>query len=149
MRILALDVGTKTIGVAASDELRIAAHGVTTIKRTELERDLEALSKIIDEYNPSEILVGISYKDDCTLSKRGEEILKFAEEIKKMFSIPVELWDESFSTVRAEEILLEADLSRKKRKKVIDKVAAVFMLEGYLESKRQISLPRINGDEHE
>jgi putative Holliday junction resolvase len=137
MRILALDVGTKTIGVAVSDELGISAHGVTTIKRTDLKRDLEALRKIIDEYNPSEILVGVPYNYDGTVSKRGEGILKFAEKIKNAFSLPVEYWDESFSTADAERMLLEADLSRKKRKRVIDKMAAVFILEGYLEKKRK------------
>ncbi|MGH7800739.1 MAG: Holliday junction resolvase RuvX [Thermodesulfobacteriota bacterium] len=136
MRILALDVGTKTIGVAVSDELGIAAHGVTTVKRTDLKRDIEALSKIIDQYKPYEILVGVPYNYDGTVSKRGEEILKFAEKIKTTFSLPVRYWDESFSTVDAEKILLEADLSRKKRKKVIDKMAAVFILEGYLDKKR-------------
>jgi putative Holliday junction resolvase len=136
MRILALDVGTKTIGVAVSDELGIAAHGVTTIKRKELKRDLEALRKLIDEYKPSEMLVGVPYHSDGTVSKRGQGILKFAEVLKKTFSIPVEFWDESYSTVSAEEVLLEADLSRRKRKKVIDKMAAVFILEEYLESKR-------------
>ena len=79
MRILSLDVGTKTIGIAVSDELGIAAHGVTTIRRTEFKRDLEALRKIIDEYKPAEILVGVPYKDDGTVGKRGEDILKFAE----------------------------------------------------------------------
>ena len=74
MRILALDVGTRTIGVAVSDELWIAAHGVTTIKRSDLRRDLEALRKIIDQYKPSEILVGVPYNYDGTVSKRGEEI---------------------------------------------------------------------------
>ncbi|MGH7908553.1 MAG: Holliday junction resolvase RuvX [Thermodesulfobacteriota bacterium] len=136
MRILALDVGTKTIGVAVSDELGIAAHGVTTVKRTDLKRDIEALGKIIDQYKPYEILVGVPYNYDGTVSKRGEEILKFAEKIRTTFSLPVEYWDESFSTVDAEKILLEADLSRKKRKKVIDKMAAVFILEGYLDRKR-------------
>lgn len=136
MRILALDVGTKTIGVAVSDELGIAAHGVTTIKRTELRRDIEALRKIINEYNPSEILVGVPYNIDGTVGKRGQDILKFAEKIKKAFSLPVEFCDESFSTVDAERLLLEADLSRRKRKRVIDKMAAVFILEGYLEKKR-------------
>ncbi|HSE83052.1 MAG TPA: Holliday junction resolvase RuvX [Thermodesulfobacteriota bacterium] len=148
MRILALDVGTKTIGVAVSDELGIAAHGVTTIKRTELKRDLETLRKIIDEYNPSEILVGIPYNSDGTVSKRGKEILKFAEKLKKTFPIPVEFWDESFSTVRAEEVLLEADLSRRKRKKVIDKIAAVFILEDYLRAKANVQ-PRIDTNGHE
>ena len=138
MRILALDVGTKTIGVAVSDELRIAARGVTTIKRTDLKRDLEALRKIIDQYSPSEVLVGVPYNNDGAVSKRGEVILKFVEKIKNSFSLPIELWDESFSTVDAEKILLEADLSRKKRRKVIDKLAAVFILQDYLQQKVNI-----------
>jgi len=99
MRILALDVGTKTIGVAVSDELGIAAHVVTTVKRKDSKRDLEALRKIIDQYKPSEILIGVPYKYDDTVSKRGAEILKFAEKIKDTYSLPVEYWDESFSTV--------------------------------------------------
>src|ERR1700741_494536 len=135
MRILALDVGTKTIGVAVSDELGIAAHGVTTIKRVGIKRDIEALGRIINQYNPSEILVGVPYNLDGTVGKRGQDILKFAEKIKETFSIPVEFWDESFSTADAEKMLIEADLSRRKRKKVIDKMAAVFILEGYLERK--------------
>lgn len=135
MRILALDVGTKTIGVAVSDELGIAAHGVTTIKRKELKRDFEILRKIVEEYMPSEILVGVPYRFDGTVGKRGEEILKFAEKVRKTFSIPVEFWDESFSTVNAEKALLEADLSRRKRKKVVDKIAAVFILQDYLKAK--------------
>ena len=136
MRILALDVGTKTIGVAVSDELGIAAHGITTIKRSDLRRDLEALRRIIDEYNPSEILVGVPYNVNGSVGRRGEAILKFAEEIKQTFPVPVKLWDESFTTVEAEKVLIEADLSRRKRKKVIDKMAAVFILEGYLDHKR-------------
>ena len=149
MRILALDVGTKTIGVAVSDELQIAAHGLTTIKRGELAHDIEALCKIVDEYKPSEIVVGVPYRDDGTVGKRGEDILRFAEKVKEMFPVPVEFWDESFSTVKAEEILLEADLSRRKRKKVIDKMAAVFILEGYLESKKQVYQSQIDTNEYE
>lgn len=148
MRILALDVGTKTIGVAVSDELRIAAHGVSTIKRTDLKRDLEALHKIVDKYKPSEILVGVPYNYDGTVSKRGEEILRFAEKIKATFSLPLEFWDESFSTVSAENILLEADLSRKKRKRVIDKVAAVIILQDYLRSRENVE-PRTDTNEYE
>jgi putative Holliday junction resolvase len=136
MRILALDVGTKTIGVAVSDELGIAAHGVTTIKRVGVKRDIEALAKIINQYNPSEILVGVPYNIDGTVGKRGQDILRFAERIKEAFSLPVEFSDESFSTADAERMLIEADMSRKKRKRVIDKMAAVFILEGYLERKR-------------
>lgn len=148
MRILALDVGTKTIGVAVSDEIRIAAHGVTTIKRTELKRDLDAIGRLIGNYNPSEILIGVPYNSDGTVSKRGEVILEFAEKIKEKFSLPVEPWDESFSTVSAENILLEADLSRKKRRKVIDKVAAVIILQDYLKSRENVE-PRTDTNEYE
>jgi putative Holliday junction resolvase len=137
MRILALDVGTKTIGVAVSDELGIAAHGVTTIKRVGVKRDIEALRRIINQYNPSEILVGVPYNIDGTVGKRGQDILRFAERIKKAFSLPVEFSDESFSTVDAEKMLIEADIGRKKRKRVIDKMAAVFILQWYLENKRR------------
>lgn len=136
MRVLALDVGTKTIGVAVSDELRITANGLTTLKRTSEARDLEALRGFIDEFKPAVIVVGIPYLDDGGLSKRGEAIVEFAEKIRTTFGIQVEHWDESFSTVAAEKALIEADVSRKKRKKVVDKIAAVIILREYLESLR-------------
>ena len=136
MRTLALDVGTKTIGVAVSDELGITANGITTIKRKGLKQDLNELDEIVKEYRPGEILVGLPYQTDGSLSERGQQILSFAEKIREAFSLPIEFWDESFSTVHAEEKLIEANMSRKKRKKVIDKIAAVFILQEYLESKR-------------
>ena len=136
MRILALDVGTKTIGVAVSDELGITANGVTTIRRKSLEKDLGELSILIQEYKPEEILVGIPYNMEGGVSKSGDRILKFSDKIRVAFSLPVVFWDESYSTVNAEEKLIEANMSRKKRKKVIDKMAAVFILQEYLESKR-------------
>ncbi len=136
MRTLALDVGTKTIGVAVSDELGITANGITTIRRKSLKDDLSELDIFVKEYKPGEILVGVPYQMDGSVSKRGEQILKFADKIKAAFALPVVFWDESYSTVHAEEKLIEANMSRKKRKKVIDKVAAVFILQEYLESKR-------------
>ena len=136
MRTLALDVGTKTIGVAVSDELGITANGITTIRRKSLKDDLNELDALLKEYKPGEILVGVPYQMDGSVSERGEQILKFAEKIKSTFALPVVFWDESYSTVHAEEKLIEANMSRKKRKKVIDKVAAVFILQEYLESKR-------------
>ncbi len=136
MRTLALDVGTKTIGVAISDELGITANGVTTIRRKNVEHDIGEIRKIIDLYAPSEILIGIPYRSDGSVTKRGEGILKFAGKIKEAFHLPVKYWDESFSTSRAEQFLIDADLSRKKRKKVIDKMAAVYILAEYLESRR-------------
>jgi putative Holliday junction resolvase len=139
MRILALDVGTKTIGVAVSDELGITANGVTTIRRRDLEYDFGELGKIISEYSPSELLVGVPYRSDGTVSKRGEAILEFAQKVKEKFGLPVKYWDESFSTSNAERYLIDADLSRKKRKKVIDKMAAVYILAEYLESRRNLT----------
>jgi len=136
LRTLALDVGTKTIGIAVSDELGITANGITTIRRKSLRDDLNELDILVKEYKPGEILVGVPYQMDGSVSKRGEQILKFAEKIKSTFALPVVFWDESYSTVHAEEKLIEANMSRKKRKKVIDKVAAVFILQEYLESKR-------------
>lgn len=139
MRTLALDVGTKTIGVAVSDELGITANGITTIKRKGLKQDLNELDEIVKEYRPGEILVGLPYQTDGSLSEQGQQILSFAEKIREAFSLSIEFWDESFSTVHAEEKLIEANMSRKKRKKVIDKIAAVFILQEYLESKRYLS----------
>ena len=136
MRTLALDVGTKTIGVAVSDEQGTIANGVTTIKRKELKSDLRLIGEFIEKYHPSEILVGIPYNTDGVLSERGKKILKFSNILERAFFLPVRLWDESFSTADAEEVLLAADVSRRKRKKVVDKMAAVLILQSYLETKR-------------
>lgn len=136
MRTLALDVGTKTIGIAVSDELGITANGITTIQRKSLKDDLGELAVLVSEYNPGEIVVGVPYQMDGSVSERGQQILNFSEKIKEAFSLPIVLWDESFSTVNAEKKLIEGNMSRKKRKKVIDKIAAVFILQEYLESKR-------------
>lgn len=138
MRVLALDVGTKTIGVAVSDELGITANGVTTIKRKDIEYDTAELGRIIGLYSPSELLVGIPYRSDGSVGKRGEEIMRFADKLKKAFAIPVTYWDESYSTADAERLLISADVSRKKRKRVIDKMAAVYILAEYLESRRPV-----------
>ena len=134
MRTMALDVGTKTIGVAVSDELGITANGVTTLRRKDAGYDIEEIKKIVDEYSPSEIIVGVPYDMKGDVSKRGEEIIKFAQRLKEALSLPLKYWDESFSTVNAERVLIDANVSRKKRKRVIDKMAAVFILEEYLQS---------------
>lgn len=138
MRILALDVGTRTIGVAVSDELGITANGVATIRRKDIEYDKAELGKIIERYAPTEILVGIPYRSDGGVGKRGQEIMKFADILKGAFDLPVVYWDESFSTADAERFLISADVGRKKRKQVIDKMAAVYILAEYLESKRPV-----------
>lgn len=135
MRVLALDVGTKTIGVAVSDELGITANGVKTLKRITAKGDIQELKELVVEFKPAKILIGLPYNSDGSLSKRGEQILRFSKQIENSLSIPIVYWDESFSTVNAEKYLLEANLSRKKRKKVIDKMAAVYILKEYLDSQ--------------
>ncbi len=134
MRVLALDVGTKTIGVAVSDELKISSNGVKKIDRKDFKNDLNEIKKILDQYKPTEIVVGVPYREDGSLGARGIDIKKFAKKIENSFKIPVVYFDESYSTVIAERALIEADVSRKKRKKLIDKMAAVVILQDYLES---------------
>lgn len=135
MRIMGLDVGSKTIGVAVSDDMGWTAQGVTTIIRKNLDSDLEELRKLIGQYNPLEIVVGLPKNMDGTIGKQAEEMLALTKIMKKSLNIHVIAWDERLSTVAANRFLLEADLSRKKRKKVINKMAAVFILQGYLDSK--------------
>ena len=136
MKTLALDIGTKTIGVAISDELGITANGIKTIQRKKHNTDLEELKLIVDEYKPDQIVVGLPYNSDGSLGKRGKNIEKFSEKIKKYLKLPIEFWDESYSTVNAENFLIkQANVGRKKRKKIIDKMAAVVILQEFLNSK--------------
>jgi putative Holliday junction resolvase len=130
---MGLDIGTRTIGVAISDELGIAAHGLKTIRRKSMEEDLKEIATIIRELEIDKIVVGLPKKMDGTLGTQAEIVFQWIEVLKDKIHVPVVTWDERLSTVGASKILLEADLSRKKRKKVIDKVAAVLILQGYLE----------------
>ncbi len=134
-RTISLDIGTKTIGVAISDELGITANGVCTIRRENEKKDLAQLRDIIEQYSPREILVGIPYNQDGSLGSRAKSIKKFSERIRDSLSLPVKYWDESFSTKTSEQTLIEAGMGRKKRKTVIDKMAATVILEEYLLSK--------------
>lgn len=136
MRILGLDVGSKTIGVAVSDELGWTAQGLKTIEIQEDKQKsgIPELEKIIREYGIEKIIVGLPKNMNGTIGPRGEISLQFAKLLKNRFSLPVELWDERLTTMAAERILLTADVSRKKRKKVIDKMAASLILQSYLDS---------------
>jgi putative holliday junction resolvase len=136
MRTLGLDVGTKTIGVAASDELGWTAQGVETIKRDSEnpQSDWDKLSKLITDLEINKVVVGLPKNMNGTIGPSGEACQQFAEEVKQRFALPVILWDERLTTVAAEKMLIAADMSRKKRKKVIDKMAAVMILQGYLDS---------------
>ena len=136
MRIMGLDVGSKTIGVAISDELGITAQGFKTIKRKAMEDDLRELYTIISQFQIEKIVVGLPKNMDGSLGKQAEFVLGWIEDLKNKIQLPVETWDERLSTVEATKTLLKADLSRKKRKGVIDKLAAVLILQGYLQQIR-------------
>ena len=136
MRLLGLDVGEKTIGVALSDELGWTAQGLEVIRRKSNKEDFGRLAEIVEQYAVEEIIVGLPKNMDGSIGPRAEMIQKFAGTLKDKLGLPIKFWDERLTTVSAERTLLEADVSRKKRKKVIDKMAAMFILQGYLDMKR-------------
>jgi putative Holliday junction resolvase len=136
MRTLGLDVGTKTIGVAASDALGLTAQAITTVRRTSLKADLAALAELVREYEAERFVVGLPLNMDGTEGPRAEATRKFVEVLTQAFGLPVEFWDERLSTVAATRTLLEADMSRAKRRQVIDQMAAQFILQGWLDSRQ-------------
>jgi putative holliday junction resolvase len=137
MRVLGLDLGTKTLGVAVSDELGWTAQGLETIKIDEEQGQfgLKRLRELIEAYHVEAIVLGFPKNMNGTVGPRGEASQQFAEILKREFGLPVILWDERLSTMAAERMLISADVSRKKRKQVIDKMAAVMILQSYLDSK--------------
>ncbi|MFY0570700.1 Holliday junction resolvase RuvX [Archangium lansingense] len=140
MRTLGLDFGTKTIGVAASDALGLTAQTVTTIRRTSLKADLAALKELVHEYEVERFVVGLPLNMDGSEGPRAEATHKFVATLTQALGLPVELWDERLSTVAAQRTLLEADLSRAKRREVIDQMAAQFILQGWLDARHPPSL---------
>ncbi|MBU2700919.1 putative Holliday junction resolvase [Sporomusaceae bacterium BoRhaA] len=135
MRIIGLDVGDRTIGVAVSDLLGWTAQGVEVIRRKNTDLDFERLAELIDQYEVENVLIGWPKNMNGTIGPRCEKVQAFADEFKLRFPAQkIILWDERLSTVAAAKSLIAADVSRAKRKKVIDKMAAVFILQGYLDS---------------
>ncbi|KXY25508.1 Holliday junction resolvase [Bacillus cereus] len=137
MRILGLDVGTKTVGVAISDEMGWTAQGLETIKINE-ERGhfgFDRISELVKQYNVDKIVVGLPKNMNGTIGPRGEACQQFAENLRELLQLDVVMWDERLSTMAAERLLISADVSRRKRKQVIDKMAAVVILQGFLDSK--------------
>lgn len=135
-RYLGLDVGNKTIGIAVSDPLGLTAQGVKTIRRKGIKRDLEELEEIINQYDVQTLVVGLPKNMNNTLGPQGEKVLKFVEKVKDKIDVDIIMQDERLTTVSAERALINADISRKKRKDVIDKVAATYILQAYLEKLR-------------
>ncbi|RXT14774.1 Holliday junction resolvase RuvX [Ammoniphilus sp. CFH 90114] len=136
MRIMGLDLGDKTIGVAISDEMGWTAQGIETIKRSNLDADLRRLSELVLEYTVQEVVVGLPKNMNGTIGPRGEMCQKFSKVVEDRLKLPVRMWDERLTTMAAEKMLVAADVSRKKRKQVIDKMAAVMILQGYLDFRK-------------
>ena len=140
MKKLALDVGDKTIGVAVSDALNITAQGVTTIERVGIRKDCGKVMDHVKEFGCDTVVIGLPRKLDGTDSPQTEKVYEFKRMLENkmrssgMADVKIEFYDERLTTVMAEKVLIEADVSRGKRKKVIDKQAAVLILQGYLDS---------------
>jgi putative holliday junction resolvase len=136
MRTMGLDIGTHTIGVAISDELGITAQGLKTLRRKSMDEDFKEIAGIIHQFEIEKIVVGLPKNMNGTLGTQAEIVLKWIKVLIDKIHVQVVTWDERLSTVGATKILLEADLSRRKRKRVIDKLAAVLILQGYLDRSR-------------
>ncbi len=133
IKTLALDVGDRTIGVAVSDALGIAAHPVETVRRTHLKQDIARIQTLLAENAAERIVVGLPRMLDGSIGVQAQKVQTFVEALEKEVRVPVITWDERFSTVAAERALIQSGLTRKKRKTVVDQVAAVFFLQGYLD----------------
>lgn len=136
MRIMGLDVGSKTVGVAVSDPFGWTAQGIETIqiKESKEEFGIDRLTELVQEYEVTEFVIGLPKNMNGTIGPRAEASMRYAELLENTFGLPVHLLDERLTTVQAERMLIEeGNASRSKRKKVIDKLAAVMILQNYLE----------------
>jgi putative Holliday junction resolvase len=138
-RLVGLDVGDATIGVAVSDELGLTAQAIGVIRRSKLESDLRQLENLLVSYQPERFVVGLPLNMNGTVGPQAKKVQAFVDALARHFGVPVDSWDERLSTVAAGRLLEEAELSRTKRKRVIDKVAAAFILQGYMDRWRSTS----------
>ena len=136
MRVMGIDLGEKRVGVAVSDELGWTAQGVKTINNTGKIKDLmEEIKQLAQELNVEKVVVGLPKNMNGTTGPQGEKAIDFADKLARHLGLPVATWDERLTTVAAERILVSADISRAKRRKVIDKMAAAIILQDYLNAK--------------
>jgi len=134
-RVLGLDVGSKTIGMAVSDLLGITAQGLQTYRRQNKRLDFEALERIIREYDVGEIVVGYPLRLSGATGTQSEKMTIFAEELRKRFGLPVHLWDERLSSAEANRVLRDSEMSIKRRGEVVDRLAAVLILQNWMDSR--------------
>jgi putative Holliday junction resolvase len=136
MRYLGLDVGDRLIGIAMSDETATLASGLDTLARVGPRKDLKAIAALVREHAVGEVVVGLPRKLDGTLGVQAQKVIEFMDALKPVVKVPVVPWDERFTTVIAHQTLIEADMSRKNRKAVVDKVSAILILQSYLDYRK-------------
>ncbi|MCD8348517.1 MAG: Holliday junction resolvase RuvX [Lachnospiraceae bacterium] len=134
-RVMGLDYGSKTVGVAISDPLGLTAQGIETITRTQenkLRRTLARIEELAGQYGVTEIVLGYPKNMNNTVGERAEKTMEFGEMLKRRTGLPVIMWDERLTTVAAERTLMESGVRRQNRKEYVDMIAAVYILQGYL-----------------
>lgn len=139
MRVMGLDLGTKTVGVAISDALQLTAQGIETITRKDankLRQTLARIEQLILEYEVTEIVLGLPKHMNNDLGDRAEFSLEFKDKLERRTGLPVALWDERLTTVSAERVMMESGVRREDRKQYVDKIAATIILQGYLDYKK-------------
>jgi putative holliday junction resolvase len=134
-RVLGLDVGSRTIGIAVSDPLGFTAQGLTTVRRKNKRLDFEQLDRIIAEYQVSEIVVGYPLRLSGIEGIQSAKMQLFADDLRKKFGLPVHLWDERLTSSQANRILRESEISIKKRGEAVDRMAAVLILQSWMEAR--------------
>jgi putative Holliday junction resolvase len=134
-RVLGLDVGSRRIGVAVSDPLGITAQGLETLQRRNKRHDFEALRRVISQYEIKEIVVGLPLRMSGAEGTQADKMQVFAEELRKRFQLPVHLWDERLTSAEANRLLRETDLSIEKRGKAVDRMAAILILQAWMENR--------------
>lgn len=140
MRLLGLDVGDRRIGLALSDETATLATGLPTFERIGPRKDLRALAELVRRHEVGEVVVGLPIRLDGTVGVQAEKVQAFADELRAAVKVPLVTWDERFTTTIAEQSLIEADVSRRKRKGLVDQVAAILILQSYLDY-RKLAVP--------
>ena len=134
-RVLGLDVGSKRIGLAVSDPLRLTAQGLETIQRRNKRYDFEQLEKIVHEYRVGEVVVGYPLRMSGSEGVQAEKMQHFAKELRRRLNLPVHLWDERLTSAQANRILRETEMSIKRRGEVVDRLAAVLILQSWMDAK--------------
>jgi len=138
-RLLGLDVGSKTIGLAVSDLLGITAQGIPTIRRKNKRTDLAALQRVIDDYGVIELVVGFPLRMSGAEGIQAEKVTVFADELRRYFKLPVHLWDERLTSAEANRLLRETDMSIRRRAAVVDQMAAVLILQAFMENRKNLA----------